>query len=100
MSNRTLNIKLIKEIESAEKERRATEIHQPTDNGDDLVESFLISEDNSVTPIQKSSDKGKNTVLQATSFLRHLHGEQDDTKLSLRNRKVNVFTPSSTYEYQ
>jgi len=51
MSNRTLNIKLIKEIESAEKERRATEIHQPTDNGDDLVESFLISEDNSVTPI-------------------------------------------------
>ena len=94
-----MNVKLIKEIESAEKERKATEIHQPTDNGDDLVESFLISEDNSTTPIQRSSDKAKNTVLQASSFLRHIHSDHDDTKLSLRNRKVNNFTPQSTHDY-
>jgi hypothetical protein len=55
---------LIKEIESAEKERRmTTEFQQPTDNGEDLVESFLISEDPSASPVRRSSDLGKNVVL-------------------------------------
>jgi hypothetical protein len=45
--SRTMNVKLIREIESADKEHKITEVFQPTDNGDDLVESFLISEDNS-----------------------------------------------------
>jgi hypothetical protein len=60
-------------------------LQQPTDNGEDLVESFLISEDASATPpMRKSSDQGKNGLLQATSFVRDFCGDQDDIKQPLR----------------
>lgn len=78
-SNHTLNIKLLRDVNSSGKKQ-----------DDDLVESFLISE---ATPVQKSNDKVKNSIIMASSFggPRNFVSDSDDVKFL----RLKVNTPKS-----